>query len=232
MKVKRRQAGSDEGQEDYASANLVMRAELMTAITEQIREKGWTQGQAAEFLGVAQPRISDVVQGRVDRFSVDMLIAWLQKLGKDVSLSIRDNVFSSAERVNLTLFVCGAPDDLLLRNVSRLFAGDSDKFALEVVDVLQSPQRAQKERISSTPCLIKESPGPRIMLTGDMSASSVRWQLANAERHAQDVREDKLIDREKSQDDRQTALDFREREQDLRAQDLDKRERDLRKGKK
>lgn len=192
MKGNRSREKNHSSQDDYAASNLVLRAELMAAIAELIREKGWTQGQAAEVLGVGQPRISDVVQGRVDRFSIDMLIVWLEKLGKDVSVSIRDNVFSSGEKVNLLLFVCGTPDEQLLTNVARLFGGDKNKYSLSVIDVLKSPQLAQKERISSTPCLIKDSPAPRIVLTGDMSTSSVRWQLANAERLAQDLREDEL----------------------------------------
>ena len=179
MRVKRIRVAKTQSvdEQEYAAANLVTRAELMAAIAEIIQEKGWTQGQAAEFLGVGQPRISDVVQGRVDRFSVDMLMVWLQKLGKDVSISIRNNVFSSTEKVNLTLYVCGTPSEQLLANVARLFAGDQDKYDLKTVDVLQNPDLAHKERISSTPCLIKEFPEPRIVLTGDMSAASISCLL-------------------------------------------------------
>ncbi len=80
--------------------------------------------------------------------------------------------FSSAEKVCLTLFVCGNPEEQLLTNVARLFAGDQDKYELRIVDVLRNAELAHKERIFSTPCLIKEFPGPRIVLTGDLSAAS------------------------------------------------------------
>ncbi len=212
---------------DYAAANIVTRAELMSAIAETIREKGWTQGQAADFLGVGQPRISDVVQGRVERFSVDMLMVWLQKLGKDVSVSIRSNVFSSSDRVRLSLFVCGTPDGNLLTNVARLFAGDEEKYDLKIVDVLSNPELAHQERISSTPCLIKESPAPRIVLTGDMSAASVRWQLSVAERIAQAERQDRQDIRQHEQDEREKNQDVRHKSQDTREKELNKQQRQL-----
>jgi predicted XRE-type DNA-binding protein len=226
MRVNRIKGKATAGAEelDYAAANIVMRAELMSAITDLIRQNGWTQGQAAEVLGVGQPRISDVAQGRVDRFSVDMLIVWLQKLGKDVTVSVRDNVFASQDKVNLSLFVCGTADEQLLSNVSRLFAGNRERYSLKIVDVLQNPELAYKERISSTPCLIKESPGPRIVLSGDMSAASIRWQLASAERFAQEERNEQIEVREKEQDLRQETQDLRQRTQEVREKELDKRQ--------
>jgi transcriptional regulator with XRE-family HTH domain len=155
----------------------------MLAIAGEIQKNSWTQAQAAELLGVAQPRISDLMQGHVDRFTVDMLMIWLQKLGKDVSVQVRDNVFSCAEKVELILFVCGAPDQRLLDNVSILFGRDSTKYSMRSVDVLKVPDEAARMRITSTPCLVKTYPEPLVTLTGDLSAPSVRWQLAVAERN-------------------------------------------------
>lgn len=216
---------------DYVSANLVTRAELMAAIVEIVKDKGWTQGQTAEFLGVGQPRISDVYQGRVDRFSVDMLMVWLQKLGKDVSVTVRNNIFSSEEKVRLALYVCGVPDEKLLTNVSRLFAGDSEKYSLRIIDVLVDSQLAHNANITATPTLVKEYPEPIIVLTGDMSAQSVRWQLATAElkrverlnaqqnsmqisldaqKERQDMREIEQNERSSKQSQRDAALDLRD----------------------
>lgn len=53
------------------AANLRMRAELMQQIAELIRTEGWTQVEAAERCGVTQPRINDLLRGRVSRFSLD-----------------------------------------------------------------------------------------------------------------------------------------------------------------
>ncbi len=225
MQVKRIKGSKNptHDEQDYAAANFVTRAELMSSVADTIREKGWTQGQAAEFLGVGQPRISDVFQGRVDRFSVDMLMVWLQKLGKDVSVSVKDNVFSSGEKVHLTLFVCGTPEEQLLTNVARLFAGDQDKYELQIVDVLRNAELAHKERISSTPCLIKEFPAPRIVLTGDLSAASIRWQLSVAERVAQEQRQDQLDVREKELEQRQAAQDLRRSSEEIQEKDPGRR---------
>jgi predicted XRE-type DNA-binding protein len=169
--------------EDDLSANVVARSELMISIAQVIQKNAWTQAQAAELLGVAQPRISDLMQGRVDRFTVDMLMIWLQKLGKDVSVQVRDNVFSSAEKVELILFACGAPDQRILDNVSLLFGRDPAKYSVKHVDVLKSPEEAKSMHITSTPCLVKVFPEPLVTLTGDLSAASVRWQLAVAARN-------------------------------------------------
>lgn len=226
MSVKPRKTSKPQ-ELDFKSANLVMRAEMMAVITDVIRENGWTQGQAAEILGVGQPRISDVFKGHVDRFSVDMLMVWLQKLGKDVSISIKENVFSASEKVDLSLFVCGTASDQLLSNVAGLFGRNTEKYSLTVIDILQNPNIAYKEKIASTPCLIKNSPLPRIVLTGDMSAASVRWQLDNATRLAQEERQTQQEVRQKEQDQRQELQDERNKFLDYRERAIDKRQKKI-----
>ncbi|MBM3534173.1 MAG: helix-turn-helix domain-containing protein [Alphaproteobacteria bacterium] len=56
------------------AASLRARSELMLALAELIRRSGWTQRQAAAKFGVTQPRISDLVRGRIDLFSLDTLV--------------------------------------------------------------------------------------------------------------------------------------------------------------
>ena len=73
------------------AANLAIRSRLMLALREHIRRSGWTQSQAARVMGVTQPRISNLVQGRIDRFSVDCLIDLLQRCGLQVQLTVRRN---------------------------------------------------------------------------------------------------------------------------------------------
>jgi predicted XRE-type DNA-binding protein len=58
----------------HAAASLRARSELMIALAELIRRSGWTQRQAAARFGVTQPRISDLVRGRIDLFSLDTLV--------------------------------------------------------------------------------------------------------------------------------------------------------------
>jgi len=59
------------------AANMKARAELMRAITEYIRSSGMTQAEAAKTLGVTQPRVSDLMRGKVDIFSIDTLVNML-----------------------------------------------------------------------------------------------------------------------------------------------------------
>lgn len=63
------------------AAELQMRADLMLVIRDIIQEQQWTQTQAAEFMGLTQPRISDLVNGKIDKFSIDKLISCLYAIG-------------------------------------------------------------------------------------------------------------------------------------------------------
>ena len=67
---------------------LAMRAELMAKLRETIAEKGWTQAQAAERLGVGQSRVSDLVRGKYDKFSLDMLVTLATRAGRHVELAV------------------------------------------------------------------------------------------------------------------------------------------------
>ncbi|MBA3858595.1 MAG: hypothetical protein C0507_16940 [Cyanobacteria bacterium PR.3.49] len=194
---------------DSFTANFIARGELIQVIQEGIREHEWTQAQAAKFLGVAQPRISHLMQGRVEQFTVDMLMMWAEKLGKDVSIQVRSNAFASRDRVKLTLYVLGQQKEQAKTLVGKLFAGDGSKYELNVIDVLESPEAAREAQITATPSLVKEWPAPRTVFVGDLSAASIRWQLAAAEQRSRD-------EREAAQDLRQARLDAREKQPGVR----------------
>ena len=66
--------------------NLKLRADLMIELRKLIERRRLTQVQAAALLGVTQPRISDLVRGKIDRFSVDTLVAMLGHAGVRVQL--------------------------------------------------------------------------------------------------------------------------------------------------
>lgn len=61
-----------------------LRQQLMVDVARAIKTRGWTQAQAARFLGVSQPRISDLVRGHVHLFSLDVLVQWLSLMGERV----------------------------------------------------------------------------------------------------------------------------------------------------
>ncbi len=80
----------DLGFEPPEAANLAIRAELMLDLRHFIEEKGWTQGQAAEFFGETQPRISQLVNGDINRFSLDKLVIMLGQAGKQVTVEVTE----------------------------------------------------------------------------------------------------------------------------------------------
>ena len=72
---------------DEASV-LQMRADLMTDIRKFIKSKNLTQVKASEILGVSQSRVSDLVRGKWDKFSLEMLITLATRAGMHVSVKI------------------------------------------------------------------------------------------------------------------------------------------------
>lgn len=78
----------DLGFQPEEAESLRIRAALMIVLTEHIRQAGLTQKQAAEHLGVSQPRISDLIRGKIDVFSIDMLNAMLSRLGVKTSIRL------------------------------------------------------------------------------------------------------------------------------------------------
>jgi predicted XRE-type DNA-binding protein len=66
---------------------LTMRAQLMGMLRDTIAEREWTQATAAFELGVSQSRISDLVRGKWDKFSLDMLVTLACRLGKKPELA-------------------------------------------------------------------------------------------------------------------------------------------------
>ena len=70
------------------SANLRVRAELMQKIAAIIKESGWTQAEAASHGGVTQPRINDLLRGRMSRSSLDALVNIATAMGRRVHVEL------------------------------------------------------------------------------------------------------------------------------------------------
>ncbi len=91
----RRSSGNvflDLGFAPEEAENLKLRADLMIELGRLIETRGLTQAQAAKLLGVTQPRISDLVRGKISLFSVDTLIGMLGRAGLHVSLAVTAKV--------------------------------------------------------------------------------------------------------------------------------------------
>lgn len=93
MAVRVRQASRnvyrDLGFSADEAENLRGRSELMIHLTKIIARRGLTQAAAAEMLRVAQPRISDLVRGKIDRFSIDSLVEMLGRAGVQVRFVLK-----------------------------------------------------------------------------------------------------------------------------------------------
>ena len=70
------------------ATNLRLRAELMQRIGAIVQERGWTQAEAATRCGVTQPRMNDLLRGRISRFSLDALVNIATALGQRVHLEV------------------------------------------------------------------------------------------------------------------------------------------------
>ncbi len=67
-------------------AILQMRSEIMADIRKFIKNKNLTQAKAADIFGVSQSRVSDLIRGKWEKFSLEMLIAIATKAGMRISL--------------------------------------------------------------------------------------------------------------------------------------------------
>ena len=89
-KLKANNVFSALGFEEEEALNLTLRAHLMMELSSIIDDNGWSLREAASHFGVAHPRISDIKQGRIDRLSLDYLVGLLTKVGKTVTMVVKD----------------------------------------------------------------------------------------------------------------------------------------------
>jgi predicted XRE-type DNA-binding protein len=70
------------------AANLRARAELMRQIAAVIERNRWTQAKAASHCGITQPRMNDLLRGRVSYFSLDALVNIATAIGRQVHVEL------------------------------------------------------------------------------------------------------------------------------------------------
>jgi predicted XRE-type DNA-binding protein len=71
--------------------HLLVRADLLIHVQKLIASRQLKQREAAALLRISQPRVSDLVRGRIDLFSTDMLIDMLARLGTRVRLAVKSD---------------------------------------------------------------------------------------------------------------------------------------------
>jgi predicted XRE-type DNA-binding protein len=79
---------TDMGFAPGEAAVLALRADLMGRLHLLVESEGWTQAQAAARFGIAQSRVSDLMRGKWDKFSLDMLITLAARAGRKVELAM------------------------------------------------------------------------------------------------------------------------------------------------
>jgi len=79
----------------------MLKAQLAVQIRRFIEEKGWTQTEAAEAVGLDQPKVSYLLRGRLAGFSVDRLLSILNRLGHSVEVRISAEEYDPDETQTL-----------------------------------------------------------------------------------------------------------------------------------
>lgn len=79
----------DLGFSKEEAEHLLVRADLLIQVQKAITSRGLKQAEAAKALRVTQPRVSDLLRGRIDLFSTDALIDMLARLGVGVRLVVK-----------------------------------------------------------------------------------------------------------------------------------------------
>jgi predicted XRE-type DNA-binding protein len=77
-------------------AEALAKSELAALIARALRTRGLTQAAAAKLLGIDQPKVSELLRGRLTRFSTERLITLLTRLGRDIEIVVREPRSASA----------------------------------------------------------------------------------------------------------------------------------------
>jgi predicted XRE-type DNA-binding protein len=78
----------DVGFEPGEAANLQLRSRLAIELRDYVESEGITQTEAASRFGVTQPRVSDLMRGKLSRFTIDALVTMLASVGRRVEMSV------------------------------------------------------------------------------------------------------------------------------------------------
>lgn len=70
--------------------NMKLRSALMISLKQHVTRAGLNQTQAAKLFGVTQPRVSDLLRGKINLFSLDALVAMAAAAGLHVEMRVRD----------------------------------------------------------------------------------------------------------------------------------------------
>lgn len=75
-----------------AAENMKLRSALMTALKQHLTRTEMTQAQAAKLLGVTQPRVSDLMRGKINVFGLDALVNMAAAAGLHIEMRVLESV--------------------------------------------------------------------------------------------------------------------------------------------
>ena len=78
------------GFDEEEAANLLLRAKLMSEITDYIESEEMTQRAAGAFFGTPYSRINDLMKGHIEKFTIDFLVNMAAKAGKKITIHVED----------------------------------------------------------------------------------------------------------------------------------------------
>ncbi len=78
----------DLGFNPEEAANLKIRADLILDLQKYIKKREWTQQEAASFFNETQPRMSNLMNGDIERFSIDKLVQMISKAGMTIKVEV------------------------------------------------------------------------------------------------------------------------------------------------
>jgi predicted XRE-type DNA-binding protein len=90
---------NDFGFSDEEAATLTIKASLFRTLQKALKDTAKTQKELAEMLGAPQPKISDIINGKVSGFSVERIASYLLKLGYNICLDAQPAPSGSLGRV-------------------------------------------------------------------------------------------------------------------------------------
>ena len=64
------------------------RSNLLMLVQDKIEKGKWSQPEVARMLGISQPRVSDLVRGKLSKFSLEMLLGFLERMGEEVRIEV------------------------------------------------------------------------------------------------------------------------------------------------
>ncbi len=79
----------DLGFDEPEAENLKLRSDLMIRIEKHVKQSGLTQAAAAKELGITQPRLNQLLKGKIQLFSLDALVNMLAQAGMRVNMTVR-----------------------------------------------------------------------------------------------------------------------------------------------